>query len=74
MSPAGPMGDWLAARRAPRLAIVVLLGALLVAAGAVLALAGTGPLGTRVLILGAIVLLFGASGYVSVTVFSRGFE
>ena len=74
MSVGGPLGDWLAARRAPRLAIILVLGALVVVAGAVLALTGSGSLGTRLLILGAIVFFFGASGYVAIAVFSRGFD
>lgn len=74
MSAGGPLGDWFAARSAPRLLILVLLGALLVVAGAALALTGSGSLGPRVLILGGIVLLFGASGYVAIAVFSRGFD
>ena len=65
--------DWFA-RRPPRLAAVVVIGALLVAAGAGLAILGRDPLGTRLTILGAIVLLFGASGYLAFAAFGRGVD
>lgn len=58
--------------RHPRLLVLILLGALAVGVG--IGVGGTGsPLGVRLLFGGAVVFLFGASGYVAME-FQRRFD
>lgn len=70
----GPV-DWLAGLAHPRLALLILVGAATVAVGGALALVGP-PLGAdagttaiRMAIAGAIVFLFGATGYLAFSLF-----
>lgn len=64
----------------PRLLLLVLLGAAVGLLGTLLAVVGPSvglPVGgpaARIAILGALVFLAGASGYLAFTVFDRGFD
>lgn len=63
----------------PRLLTLVVLGAAIGVLGTALSLAGPGPgelrgLGTRLAVVGYLVFLLGASGYVAFAVFERGFD
>lgn len=75
----GPMG-WLSRRAYPRLAVLVVLGAAVGLLGTALVLLGSGgdavpgPLGLRLAVVGYLLFLFGATGYVAFAVFSRGFD
>lgn len=78
---AGPVDPGRLARFAhPRLAILGLLGTGLGLLGLLVFLTaapvghGFGTVGVRIVILGALVLAFAASGYVAFFVFERGFE
>lgn len=70
--------DRISRARHPRLLVLVLVGAVGVVAGAVLLLADGAPrpdsLGVRLAVLGALVLLFGATGYLAFSIFGRGFD
>ena len=72
----GPVG-WLSRRSYPRLAALVVVGAAVGLLGTALVATGrggAGSLGLRLAVLGYLVFLFGASGYVAFSLFSRGFE
>jgi hypothetical protein len=64
----------------PRLLVLAAVGVAAVVLGGVLVLATSGPaggpgtLGIRLAIVGALLFLLGASGYVAFAVFERGFE
>lgn len=70
-----PLG-WFARQSHPRLAALVLLGGAVGFVGALLIFAGvgSGTLGLRLAVLGALAFFFGASGYVAFAVFEREFE
>lgn len=72
----GPMG-WLSRRSYPRLAVLVVLGAALGVVGTALVVTGrggAGSLGLRLAVVGYLVFLFGGSGYLAFSLFSRGFD
>lgn len=75
MSPLDPVADRLARAAHPRLLLLVLVGAGLVVVGLLLWLLaptlGLGDTGARIAILGALVFVLGASGYVAFAVFER---
>lgn len=70
--------DRISRARHPRLFVLVLVGAAGVVVGTVLLLADGAPrpdsLGGRVAALGALVLLYGATGYLAFWIFGRGFD
>lgn len=74
------LADRLLASAHPRLGLLVIVGAVLALVGVGLALLGPsfGPgtrrLGLRLAVLGGLVFLVGASGYVAFAVFERGFD
>lgn len=77
MSADGGVLEWFSRRSYPRLAALVVLGAAVGAVGTALLLAGSGAgrtLGLRLAVVGYLVFLFGASGYLAFSLFSRGFE
>lgn len=75
----GPL-DRIARSAHPRLLLLMLLGAAVAVLGVVLIVVsptidlGNGEIAARIGILGALVFLAGASGYLAFSVFERGFE
>lgn len=69
---------WLSRFRHPRLVVLAVVGALVGLAGSILVLAdpapGTEVLGLRLAVLGYLVFLLGASGYLAFAVFDRGLD
>lgn len=78
MSEGGGLFAGLGRFRHPRLVVLVVAGTLVGLVGTLLALlgpaSGFASFGPRLAILGAIVLLFGASGMLAFAVFERGFD
>jgi len=67
---------WFSRRAFPRLAALVVLGAVVAIVGTVLLLVGSGDggramLGFRLALVGYLVFLFGASGYLAFSLFER---
>lgn len=74
MSATSGVIEWFSRRAFPRLAALVTVGVAVGLVGTVLLLTASGPsraLGFRIAVVGYLVFLFGATGYLAFSVFSR---